>query len=580
MALIPQSFINDLLDRIDIVEVIDARVKLKKAGRDYQARCPFHNEKTPSFTVSPHKQFYHCFGCGESGTALTFLLEHDRMEFVEAVETLAGMAGVEVPRESGQRADPRERSLYDLLKDAAQLYQGKLKDSPAAIEYLKGRGLTGIVARDFGIGFAPDAWDTTLTAFRGRSEALLAAGLITKNDRGRTYDRFRHRIMFPIRDTRGRTIAFGGRVLGKDDGPKYLNSPETPVFQKGRELYGLFEARKALRKLTRFVVVEGYMDVVALAQHGIRYAVATLGTATNETHFQKLFRYAPEVICCFDGDRAGRQAARRALESALPTLEDGRQLKFVFMPDGEDPDSIVRGQGQAAFEQRLDGAVTATEYLFSQLSAGLDLQSLEGRARRASRAEPLIARVPDGVLKSLLRQSLAERTGLDPASRPSVGGAARRDEAPEWAAPAPKPASGRRGRTQLGQRLLTLILHQPDLIVNLNDNIKLKIEHSAGEDLFAQIVRYIDQNPNAGIGEILGAWAGEPDHQLLDSARKQPLELAAEAIAAEFQDGVNRLIQLAEDEERRTMLKEMQHAPTKETFLRFMSRKQGGSDSQ
>lgn len=577
MALIPQSFINDLLDRIDIVEVIDARVKLKKAGRDYQARCPFHNEKTPSFTVSPQKQFYHCFGCGESGTALTFLLEHDRMEFVEAVETLAAIAGVEVPRESAQRADPRERSLYDLLKDAAQLYQGRLKESPAAIEYLKGRGLTGIVARDFGIGFAPDAWDTVLTAFRGRSEELLAAGLITKNDRGRTYDRFRHRIMFPIRDTRGRTIAFGGRVLGKDDGPKYLNSPETPVFQKGRELYGLFEARKALRKLTRFVVVEGYMDVVALAQHGIRYAVATLGTATNETHFQKLFRYAPEVICCFDGDRAGRQAAWRALESALPTLEDGRQLKFVFMPDGEDPDSMVRGQGQAAFEQRLEGAVTATDYLFSQLSAGLDLQSLEGRARLASLAEPLIARVPEGVLKSLLRQSLAQRTGLDPAQ-------ARQGPEPsavsERAAPAPKPATGRRGRAQLGQRLLTLVLHQPELIVNLNDDIKRKIEAFASEDLFAQIVRYIDQNPNAGIGEILGAWAGEPGHQLLDSARKQPLELAAEAIAAEFQDGVDRLIQLAEDEERRTMLKEMQHAPTKETFLRFMSRKQGGSDSQ
>ncbi|MEM1231587.1 MAG: DNA primase, partial [Pseudomonadota bacterium] len=359
MARIPQSFINDLLDRVDIVEVIDARVKLKKAGRDYQARCPFHNEKTPSFTVSPTKQFYHCFGCGESGTALTFLMEHDRMEFVEAVETLASLVGLEVPREATARSDPKERSLYDLLKEASLLYQAELRQSPVAIDYLKGRGLTGIVARDFGVGYAPDAWDRTLTAFRGRSEELLKAGLITRNDRGRSYDRFRNRIMFPIRDTRGRTIGFGGRVLSAEDSPKYLNSPETPLFQKSRELYGLYEARRALRKLTRFVVVEGYMDVVALAQHGVPYAVATLGTATNEMHFQKLFRYAPEVICCFDGDRAGRQAARKALESALPTLEDGRQLKFVFMPDGEDPDSLIRTQGQAAFEQRLDGAVTA-----------------------------------------------------------------------------------------------------------------------------------------------------------------------------------------------------------------------------
>ncbi|MGI9328936.1 MAG: DNA primase [Pseudomonadales bacterium] len=569
---IPQSFINDLLDRVDIVEVIDARVKLKKAGKNYQARCPFHNEKTPSFSVSPDKQFYHCFGCQESGTALTFLLEHDRMDFVEAVETLAAMVGLEVPREQGQRDNTRQLSLYDLLKQAAQRYQRSLRASEVAIAYLKDRGLTGLVAKDFGIGYAPDAWDTLLTEFRGRSAELLEAGLVIKNEKGRTYDRFRDRIMFPIRDTRGRVIGFGGRVLGGDGGPKYLNSPETPVFHKGRELYGLYEARRAVRKLSRFVVVEGYMDVVALAQHGVPYAVATLGTATSDTHFTKLFRYASEVICCFDGDAAGRQAAWRALESALPTLEDGRQLKFMFLPDGEDPDTIVRSQGQAAFEARLDEAITATEYLFNQLMGGLDLKTMEGRARLSNLAQPHIARLPGGVLKSLMSQRLQTLTGLQAArAQPGVRSSAT-------VAGSPKAVEVSRGQKRLTERLVTLLMQDLPLYGNITDENRAKIATFPTEDLFAQIVRYMDQNPNAGIGEILGAWAGEPEHQLLVNVLKRPLELDAKAIAAEFADGVKRLIELADRQQRRRLLKEVQQTPTKETYLRYVSQKQDSSD--
>jgi len=386
---IPQSFINDLLGRVDIVDIIDGRVALKKAGKDYQGLCPFHNEKSPSFTVAPEKQFYHCFGCGASGTALTFLMEFDRLEFVEAVETLARVAGVEVPREGGVRREQDHSDLYAVLARAEVYFRNALKESPEAIEYLKGRGVVGVVARDFGIGFAPEAWDGVRKALADAPEkTLLDAGLLIRNDSGKVYDRFRGRVMFPIRDTRGRVIGFGGRVMGQSDGPKYLNSPETPVFHKGRELYGLYEARRALRSIDRLIVVEGYMDTVALAQAGIANAVATLGTAATPEHFHKLYRYTEEVVCCFDGDNAGRKAAWRALESALPHLGEGRQLKFMFLPEGEDPDSLVRARGKEAFLELAAGALPAIEYLFGQLMDGLDLRNLDDRARLASLAMP------------------------------------------------------------------------------------------------------------------------------------------------------------------------------------------------
>ncbi len=419
-GLIPQSFIDDLLDRIDIVDVVDPRVKLKKTGKNYSACCPFHDEKTPSFTVSPDKQFYYCFGCGASGTALSFILEHDRLNFPDAVEELAKMAGVEVPREARNDSPKHKerKSLYLQLEKTDQHFRHQLRHSPAkqhAVNYLQLRGLSGEIARDFGIGYAPPGWDNLLKALGSGEENkhLLNEGgmLIERPEDGRCYDRFRNRIMFPIRDVRGRVIGFGGRVLG-DDKPKYLNSPETPVFHKGRELYGLFEARQAFRQLPRLLVVEGYMDVVALAQFGIRYGVATLGTACGEDHLSLAFKYTQEIVFCFDGDEAGRKAARRALENSLPAMLDGRQVKFLFLPDGEDPDTLIRQVGTEKFTRMIEMAVPLEDFLFDSVADGIDIQSMEGRARLSKRAAPLLHKLPAGVFRELMFANLAQRTGL------------------------------------------------------------------------------------------------------------------------------------------------------------------------
>ena len=409
MARIPQQFIEELLGRADIVELIDKRVPLKKQGREFAACCPFHNEKSPSFYVSPVKQFYHCFGCGAHGTALSFLIEYDHMEFREAVQELASIVGMEVPQEQGesQVQGISKAPLYEVLDRAATFYKERLKDSQVAIDYLKGRGLTGEIARDFGMGFAPAGWDNLLKAVGDSDERrryLLETGmLIEKAGEHPFHDRFRERIMFPIRDRAGRIIGFGGRVIAKEE-PKYLNSPETPLFHKGRELYGLYEACQALRNIPRLLVVEGYMDVVALAQHGLRYAVATLGTSTTEEHLKKLFRVTPEVVFCFDGDRAGRAAAWRALENALPEAQDGRTIRFLFLPDGEDPDSLVRKEGQEAFEERISReAMPLSEYLISELTKQTDMKTAEGRARLAQLARPHLNRLRRGVPKAMLR---------------------------------------------------------------------------------------------------------------------------------------------------------------------------------
>ncbi|MDO6704914.1 DNA primase [Photobacterium sp. 1_MG-2023] len=418
---IPRSFIDDLISRHDIVDVIDARVKLKKQGKNYGACCPFHNEKTPSFSVSPEKQFYYCFGCGAKGNVLDFVMEFDRLEFVEAVEDLASQLGLEVPREqggSGQSAAKRQekQSLYDLMGQVAQYYQSLLRqqDAQVAIEYLKGRGLSGEIVKQFGIGYVPDQWDQVRNRF-GRTEQaqqdLVSAGMLIENDQGRRYDRFRGRIMFPIHDRRGRVIAFGGRVLG-DGTPKYLNSPETPIFHKGRELYGLYQVMQTYREPERVLVVEGYMDVVALAQYGVDYAVASLGTSTTGDHIQHLFRQTGTVVCCYDGDRAGRDAAWRAMEQALPYLNDGRQLKFMFLPDGEDPDSYVRKFGKEAFEQQISDAMTLSDFLFSTLLKQVDTSSREGKAKLSTLAVPLIDKVPGGTLRLYLRKVLGQKLGL------------------------------------------------------------------------------------------------------------------------------------------------------------------------
>ncbi|OTA17578.1 DNA primase [Xenorhabdus vietnamensis] len=416
---IPRAFINDLLARTDIIDLIDVRVPLKKKGKNHQACCPFHNEKTPSFTVNGDKQFYHCFGCGAHGNAIDFLMNYDRLDFVESIEELAAMHGLEVPYEAGSGGSQIERhqrqNLYQLMDKLNSFYQHSLNiyGAQSARQYLAQRGLSEEIINRFAIGFAPAGWDNALKRFAHNEEdrkQLNDAGMLVTNDNGRTYDRFRERVMFPIRDRRGRVIAFGGRVLG-DALPKYLNSPETEIFHKGRQLYGLYEAQQSHSTLTRLLVVEGYMDVVALAQFGIDYAVASLGTSTTAEHVQLLFRTTDSVICCYDGDRAGRDAAWRTLETALPYLNDGRQLRFMFLPDGEDPDSLIRKEGQEAFEQRIEKALTLSEFLFESLLLQVDLTSTEGKTKFSSLAMPLIGQVPGETLQSYLLQEFSKLFG-------------------------------------------------------------------------------------------------------------------------------------------------------------------------
>jgi DNA primase len=419
---IPRDFIDGLIGRADIVDIIEKRVKLKKAGKNYHACCPFHNEKTPSFTVSQDKQFYHCFGCGAHGNAIGFLMEYDNLEFVEAIEDLAGFYGINVPREQGSTTGPsapERKDYYQLLESVTRFYQYQLKEHPnkrVVNEYLAKRGLSADIIDKYAIGYAPPGWDSVLKRFgqdKHTEEQLLTTGVLIENEsKSRRYDRFRERVMFPIRDKRGRVIGYGGRVLG-DEKPKYLNSPETPIFHKGQELYGLYEVRQAYKEIPRIVVVEGYMDVVALAQFGIDYAVASLGTSTSGDHMQTLFRNSNEIICCYDGDKAGRDAAWRALENALPQLRDGKELKFVFLPDGEDPDTLVRHQGKAALEQLFVDAQALPEFLFNRLSQEIDTHTDVGRSKLASQAKPLIDKMPDGFYRGIVLKNLARFLGWD-----------------------------------------------------------------------------------------------------------------------------------------------------------------------
>ena len=476
--MIPNDFIQTLLSRIDIVDVVDRYVPLKKAGANYQACCPFHSEKTPSFTVSPSKQFYHCFGCGAHGTAIGFLMEHGGKSFPDAVDELARDAGLQVPRvERPGEADRREQALdlTAITLEAAKFYRAQLKESPRAIDYLKQRGLTGAIAAKFGIGYAPDAWQPLAGVFtRYDDPALETAGLVIAGDAGKRYDRFRDRIMFPIHDSRGQVIGFGGRVLGEGE-PKYLNSPETPLFSKGRELYGLFLARHAIREAGTVLVVEGYMDVVALAQHGIDYAVATLGTATTPMHVQKLFRQSDRVIFCFDGDAAGRKAAWRALENALPVLADGKNAAFMFLPDGQDPDDFVRQRGKAAFEALAGEAIPASEFLLTELCAQHPPTSVEGAAALVTAARPHIAALTAPVLTALMHRRLAELSGLPEAELRALLGQQTKPErgrsSPEVPAdvradhgrPMLRPLIGQRRAPSLVRELIQALLLQPEL---------------------------------------------------------------------------------------------------------------------
>ncbi|MBG6245736.1 DNA primase [Candidatus Symbiopectobacterium sp. 'North America'] len=500
---IPRVFINDLLARTDIVDLIDARVKLKKQGKNFHACCPFHHEKTPSFTVNGDKQFYHCFGCGAHGNAIDFLMNYDRLEFVESIEELASMHSLEVPYESGTGTTALERhqrqSLYELMGQLSEFYQQALNQPTAAAAqgYLAQRGMSAEVIRHFAIGFAPAGWDNVLKRF-GRHdedrETLSDAGMLVKNEQGRTYDRFRERVMFPIRDKRGRVIAFGGRVLG-DGLPKYLNSPETEIFHKGRQLYGLYEAQQNHTELKRLLVVEGYMDVVALAQFGIDYAVASLGTATTADHIQMMFHVTDQVICCYDGDRAGRDAAWRALETALPYLNDGRQLRFMFLPDGEDPDTLVRKEGKQAFEQRMEQALPLSTFLFDTLQQQVDMSSPEGRTKLGRDALPLIGQVPGETLRLYLRQQLGNKLGiLDDRQLDKL--------LPKTAEQAQPYQPPQLKRTTM-RILIGLLVQNPQLAALVTTPEGLAASKMAGVPLFIELVKTCHTQPGLTTGQLL-----------------------------------------------------------------------------
>ena len=564
---IPQSFIDELIARIDIVELVGSRVQLKRAGREWKACCPFHAEKTPSFWVSPDKQFYHCFGCGAHGTALGFLMEHDKLPFPDAVEELASRLGLEVPREDdgrGTRTRPGD-DAYELLAQASQFYRDALRESTRAKNYLAGRGITQETCVKFAIGYAPDAWDTVLKRFGGspeRERLLAEAGLVVeRSGAGETgyYDRFRDRVMFPIRDARGRVIAFGGRIIDEGE-PKYLNSPETPLFHKGRELYGLYEARQALRKIERLLVVEGYVDVARLAQAGIAYAVATLGTATTPEHLNRLFRVTSEIVFCFDGDRAGRTAAWRALENALEHARDGRQLKFLFLPEGHDPDTLVGEEGAAAFEARLSSALPLSEFLVTQLATQADLASVDGRARLAELVRPLLARVPAGVYHELLLERLAQEVRM-PAGRLAELLKAR-PEAPRSAARVrggPRPAAA--GRHPLLTQAIVLLLHHPKAARAIGEvPAFLQGEHK-GFAVLRELLEITRLEPELNTAQLVERWRDRPEgariaelaaeESLVRDARAagRDLAMALKRLAAEFgpDKRLNELIVLSQE---------------------------------
>ncbi|MCI4186606.1 DNA primase [Dickeya dianthicola] len=502
---IPRVFINDLLARTDIIDLIDARVKLKKQGKNYHACCPFHHEKTPSFTVNGDKQFYHCFGCGAHGNAIDFLMNYDRLEFVESIEELAAMHSLDVPYEAGTGPTQLERhqrqSLYELMEQLSAFYQHTL-NQPAgtpAREYLSRRGLSDEVIRQFAIGCTPPGWDNALKRFGRSSEnrtTLTDAGMLVTNENGRTYDRFRDRVMFPIRDKRGRVIAFGGRVMGEGM-PKYLNSPETEIFHKGRQLYGLYEAQQKNPELKRLLVVEGYMDVVALAQFGIDYAVASLGTSTTADHIQLLFRATDQVVCCYDGDRAGRDAAWRALETALPYLDDGRQLRFMFLPDGEDPDTLVRQEGKAAFEQRIEQAMPLSAFLFDSLLQQVDMSTPDGRTKLSTLALPLIGQVPGETLRLYLRQQLGNKLGLLDDSQ--LDRLLPKAAEQTWSYQPP------RLKVTTMRILIGLLVQNPRLSFEVPELALDGVEENkvAGLELFLDLVKTCNESPGMNMGLLL-----------------------------------------------------------------------------
>jgi DNA primase len=530
MAKLPESFIDNLLSRVDLVEIIGTRVPLKKQGKDYSARCPFHDERSPSFTVSPSKQFYYCFGCGAKGTAISFLMNYDRLTFMDAVEDLAKRAGIEIPKDARPADTDGSRDMYAALEASSQYFQKQLAASEKASSYLTRRGVDARSIAAFGIGYAPEGFNGLIDALGSddrRRGLLEKTGMLSKSDNGRLYDKFRARIMFPIADRRGRVIAFGGRVLEKDDGPKYLNSPETPLFHKGRELYGLWQVKQAHNKIPRLIVVEGYMDVVSLFQHGITQAVATLGTATTPDHAELLFRNSADVIFCFDGDKAGRAAAWKAVESIIPRMRDGRQAFFLFLPEGEDPDTIVKTEGADGFEQRVNGAMTLSDYFFEELGKDIRLNTLEGKARLAEKVKPYLQKIPDGAFRDLMTERLVSLTG--------VTGAAPTDT------PKSVAAGGISPKRSLVRAVITLLLQQPALGRAIEAPFAFADLDLPGIGLMLALLETIHARPDINTALLLEAFEAHADYPALQKLALVDMPGDETIWRQEFQDAMTQL---------------------------------------
>lgn len=577
-GLIPKSFIHDLLERADIVEVVDSRVPLKKAGKNHQACCPFHNEKSPSFTVSQDKQFYHCFGCGAHGNAIDFLMEFDGLQFPDAIEEMAGLLGMQVPREepeNPQAAQKKQQQSQDdaaLMNQSAKFYQHQLKHharSENVIGYLKKRGLSGETVKRFQIGYAPDDWDSLLKTFgqgTKQRQQLLELKLINRNDKGRHYDFFRDRVMFPIHDRRGRVVGFGGRII-EGDGPKYLNSPETRLFHKGSELYGYWHMQQAVRRPEQVVVVEGYMDVVALSQAGIDYAVASLGTATTTEQLQRLFRTSARVVCCYDGDRAGRDAAWRALENALPLLKDGLDMAFLFLPDGEDPDSVVREQGKESFEQALNKAKPFTDYFFEHLQEGIDISTDAGRSQLLSTAKPLIEKIASGYYRDALMQRLAEIL------RRETSQLERHFDKPSQQRPKVESA-----RMTPIRKAISLLLQYPHLGAKIAVKEELLGLQLNGIELFIELHKQCAQRPMT-TAQVLESWRDNNYYPALQKLALWEHQLDDENIEQEFSDIFIYLIDQYFEQRANALLKKSQEdALTKverqeyQTILQYLNK--------
>ncbi|HTV96357.1 MAG TPA: DNA primase [Steroidobacteraceae bacterium] len=559
---IPQPFIDEVVARSDIVEIIGARLALKKSGREYKACCPFHSEKTPSFWVSPDKQFYHCFGCGAHGTVVGFLMQYEKLGFVDALADLAQRAGLELPREAQAAQEPGGVDLYQVMAHAARFFEQNLKDNARAGDYVARRGIDAPTCGKFALGYAPDSWNALLTRFGASEEErrrLLQGGLIVEREAragqgsGGFYDRFRDRLMFPIRDARGRVLAFGGRVIDQGE-PKYLNSPETPLFHKGRELYGLYEAKQARNDFRRLMIVEGYMDVVRLHQAGISYAVATLGTATTQEHLNKVFRLTSELVFCFDGDAAGLKAAWRALENALPLASDGRELKFLFLPEGHDPDTFVAQHGAQAFEARIQEAMPLSEYLIRHLLTQVDLAHVDGRAKLAALAAPLFARMPDGVYRELLLDRLAGEIRMSAAklrerlAAAGASGAARAaSPRPSGAVRSAEPTRPRRSRMSAGRgsllsQAIGLVLHHPAAARGMDED--LSGIDLPGMEVLRALLEQAAGMTHPSTAMLLERWRDRPEHgRLTELAIAPSMVTEAPAAAKELRMAIRRLIE-------------------------------------